>query len=150
MENLSESTKSILKETENLFWENKDQITHRMYEIMFDKYPETKTLFKEFRKHQPDVFGAALMCHFVSLDEPEVLQSFRVSICRKHVMAGVKEEHYSMMAESLFAAMNEILKDNATKKMIDAWEKWFFFIANLLIERERDHYQRKHLLFPKD
>jgi len=77
VEKLSENTKAILKETEHLFWENQDRITHRMYEIMFDKYPETKTLFKEFRKHQPNVFGAALMCHLVSKDEPEVLQSFR-------------------------------------------------------------------------
>ena len=150
MEKLSESTKAILKETEHLFWGNKDQITHRMYELMFQKYPETKKLFKEFRKHQPDVFGAALMCHLVSLDEPEVLQSFRITICRKHVKAGVQEKHYSMMAESLFIAMKEILKEKATDEMIDAWEKWFYFIANLLIERERDHYQKIRLLFPKD
>ncbi len=150
MQKLSESTKAKLKETEHLFWEHKDKITHRMYAIMFEEYPQTKKLFKEFRKHQPDVLGAALMCHLVSLDEPEVLQSFRISICRKHVLAEVQEEHYSMMAESLLKAMQEILEEKATREMIDAWEKWFFFISNLLIERERDHYQKKRLLFPAD
>lgn len=149
METVSEDTKAVLKKSEHLFWEYQDQINHRMYEIMFEKYPETKKLFKEFRKQQPNIFGAALMCHFVSLDKPEVLQSFRNNICQSHVRAGVKEEHYSMMAESLFTAMEEILKEHATIEVIKAWEKWYFFIANLLIERERDHYQGKRLLFPE-
>ena len=150
MQELSEKTKSILKKSEHLIWGNLSQLTHRMYEIMFEKYPETKALFKNFRKHQPDVFGAAVMCHLLSIDDPEVLNSFRISICRKHVQACVEEKHYSMMAESLFIAMEEILKDQVTQEIIDAWEKWYYFIANLLIERERDHYQGKRLLFPDD
>ena len=150
MQKLSESTKAKLKETEHLFWEYKDRITRRMYEIMFGEHPETRKLFKEFRKHQPDVLGAALMCHLVSLDEPEVLQSFRVSICRKHVLAGVQEEHYPMMAESLLKAMQETLEEKATRDMMDAWEKWFLFISSLLIEREHDHYRKRRLLFPAD
>ena len=150
METLSESTIKVLNETEHLFWENQDQITHRMYEIMFDKYPETKSLFNKFRKHQPNIFGAAMMCHLVSKEEPEVLESFRVGICRSHVKAGVQEEHYAMMAESLFIAMEEILKEKATEEMINAWKTWYYFIANLLIEREREHYQEKRLLYPKE
>ena len=151
MEKLSESTKNILKDTDGLFWANKEQISQRMYEILFEKYPETKKLFKAFEKHQPNVFSAALLSHLVTLENSdEVLASFRISICRKHVQAGVKEEHYSMMAECLFEAMEEVLQEKATKEMIDAWEKWFYFMSNLLIERERDHYQGKHLLFPKD
>lgn len=148
MEKLSDSTRAILKESGHLFIDHQDEITSRMYEIMFARHPEIKSMFERSQKHQPKIFAAAVMCHLVSMDNPEVLQSFRITMCRRHVMAGVKEEHYSMMAEALFEAMNEVLKDEATDEIIDAWKKWYYFLANLLIDRERDHYQGKHLLFP--
>ena len=150
MENLSDETKKILNGSESLFRENEEEITNRMYQIMFDTYPETKSLFKEFRKEQPRVFSAALMFHLLTINYPQdVLLSFRIGACRSHVKAGVQEKHYSMMAESLLKAMKVVLQDKVTDEMINAWEKWFFFVANLLIERERDHYQGKKLLFPE-
>lgn len=150
MERLSENTKAILKSSEHLFLDRQEEITTRMYEIMFAKHPEIKPMFNEAREHQPKIFAAAVMCHFISMDDPEVLQSFRISICRQHVKAGVKEEHYSLLSEALFEAMKEVLRNEATEEVIDAWEKWYFFLANLLIERERDHYQGKHLLVPAE
>ena len=149
MENVSEQTRKVLKDTEHLLWEKQVEVTTRMYEILFEKYPETKHLFKKFRSHQPNMFAAALMAHMMSLDEPEELLSLRVGICRSHVNAGVKEEHYPMLADALISAMRELLSEQMDEKTIAAWEKWYYFLANLLIERERDHYQGKHLLFPK-
>ncbi|MFK7795267.1 MAG: globin domain-containing protein [Gammaproteobacteria bacterium] len=149
MENISEQTRHILKDTEHLLWEKQVEVTTRMYEILFEKYPETKNLFQRFRSHQPNMFAAALMAHMMSLDEPEELLSLRVGICRNHVIAGVKEEHYPMLADALISAMRELLSEQMDENTIAAWEKWYYFLANLLIERERDHYQEKHLLFPK-
>ncbi len=149
MENVSQETKKLLKDTEHIIWDKQIEVTHRMYEILFEKYPETKSLFNNFRSHQPNMFAAALMAHMISLDEPEVLLSFRVGICRSHVKAGVKEEHYPMLADALISAIKELLSDQMDEKTIDVWQKWYYFLANLLIERERDHYAEKHLLFPK-
>jgi hemoglobin-like flavoprotein len=149
MENVSKETRKILKDTEHILWEKQVDVTTRMYEILFEKYPQTQDLFKKFRSHQPNMFAATLMAHMMSLDDPEELLSLRVGICRRHVDAGVKEEHYPMLADALISAMREILSEKMDEKTIQAWEKWYYFLANLLIERERDHYQHKHLLFPE-
>lgn len=149
MENISEETRQILKDTEHVFWGQQLEVSRRMYEILFEKYPETKTLFKQFKSHQPNMFSGALTACMLSLDDPEVLLSFRVGIARSHVKAGVKEEHYPMMADALIRAMRELLSDRMDEKAIRAWERWFDFLAVLLIEREREHYQKVKPLFPE-
>ncbi len=149
MENISQQTREILKATEHIPWDKQVEVTSRMYEILFEKYPETRLLFKNFRSQQPNIFAAALMAHMLSLDEPEMLLSFRVGICRSHVSAGVKEEHYPMLADALISAIRELLSEQMNEETIHAWETWYYFLANLFIEREREHYQQKHALFPK-
>ena len=149
MENVSDETRKILRETEHIFWSRQIEVTNRMYEVLFEKYPQTKKLFKAFRSQQPNIFAAALMAHMLSLDDPDVLLSFRVSIARSHVKAGVKEEHYPMMADALITAMRELLSDQMDKETIDAWEEWYCFLANLLMGREREHYEKTRPLFPE-
>ena len=150
MENVSPDTRKRLENSLEIFKANKEIITLRMYEIMFEKYPETKKLFKTFRTKQPEMFLAAIMAHMLSLNDLEVLLSYRVGIARSHVLAGVKEKHYPMLIHSLMTAMREQLHDKYDNETFEAWEKWLYYFANLLIERERDHYSGKHLLAPTD
>ena len=110
--------------------------------------PETQKLSKTFRSKQPNMFLAAIMTHTLSLKDPEVLLSYRVGIARSHVIAGVQEHHYPMLIDALMCAMKETLKNQLTIDTYDAWEKWFFFLTNLLIEREREHYSGQNLVAP--
>jgi len=150
MEYLDKDTKKLLKESKHVFFERELLITTRMYEILFERYPATKKLFKEFRSQQPNVFGAAIMAHMTSIDDLEALKSTRAGIAQNHVKAGVKEEHYPQLAEALFAAMEEQLPGQMDEKTIKAWETWYWYLSNLLINRERDHYEGNQLLFPGD
>jgi len=148
MEVLTSETKKLLNESKHVFFERELQITTRMYEILFERYPETKKLFKEFRSQQPNVFGAAIMAYMTSMDDPIALKSTGSGIAQRHVKAGVKEEHYPLLAEALFAAMEEQLPGQMDEKTIKAWETWYWYLANLLIEREKGHYEGKDVLFP--
>ena len=123
MENLSEKTRELLKKSAPLFWEKKLEVTTRMYQILFQRYPETKSLFKEFREKQPNMFVAALMAHMMSIDDPEVLLSFRVGIARSHVMAGVQEKHYPLLGDALNSAMRELLSNEFDEQTFQAWEQ---------------------------
>ncbi|MDE0249834.1 MAG: globin domain-containing protein [Gammaproteobacteria bacterium] len=149
MVNVSEATRQILRNTEQVFWSRQVEVSRRMYEILFDRYPETKKLFKDFKSHQPNMFTGALMAHMLSLDDPDALLSFRVTIARKHVQAGVQEAHYPMLVDALMSAMRELLSDKMEEHTIRAWEEWFYFLSNLLIEREQEHYQKVKPLFPE-
>ena len=148
MENISQETQKLIEDSLEIFTANKDTITNRMYDILFERYPETKKLFKTFRSEQPNMFLAAVMAHMLSLKDPEALLSYRIGIARSHVIAGVQEHHYPMLVDALMCAMKDVLQNKLKQQTFDAWEKWFYFLANLLIERERDHYSGKHLLAP--
>tara|TARA_R110002074_G_scaffold238279_3_gene410208 strand:+ start:72 stop:560 length:489 start_codon:yes stop_codon:yes gene_type:complete len=149
MERLSEKTWKIVSESRPLFMKHHTNISNRMYQIMFENNPEIKSMFANAPFNQPRMFEAAILAHLVSKEDPEVLNSYRAGICSHHVEAGVKEEHYDMMAEALFKSMSEILKEEATPEILDAWQKWFYFMANLLIERERQHYSGEKRLYPE-
>lgn len=149
MDNVSEATRQVLRDTEHHFWNQQLEISQRMYEILFERYPETKTLFKDFKSHQPNMFAGALMAHMLSLDDPKTLLSFRVRIASKHVQAGVQEAHYPMLVDALMSAMRELLVYRMNEDTLRAWEQWFNFLASLLIERERDHYRNVKPLFPE-
>ena len=139
---------ALLQVSTGLFLDHSDQITKRMYEIMFEKFPETKELFNSFRRVQPRKFAAAIMAHMISKEDLDVLTSFRVGIARSHVVAGVKSKHYNMMAQCLILALNEVLEDKVSEEILDAWYAWFMYLAKLLIDRESLHYEGTHLLFP--
>ena len=143
-------THLLLQESRGLFLDYADEITERMYEIMFKKFPETEELFNPFRKVQPRKFAAAIMAHIISKEDLDVLISFRVGIARSHVKAGVKSEHYSMMAHSLTAALKDVLGNRIFEEILNAWHTWFMYLARLLIEREKLHYDGSHLLYPEE
>jgi nitric oxide dioxygenase len=149
MERLSDKTWQVITETQSLFMKHHKDISMLMYKKMFENHPELKPMFANAPFNQPRMFEAAIMAFLVSKDDPDFLHSYRVGICSHHVEAGVKEEHYDMMAEALFDSMSEVMKDEATPEMIDAWKKWFYFMANILMEREKQHYSGEKRLFPE-
>ncbi len=116
---------------------------------MFEHYSETKQLFNPFRKKQPRKYSAAVMAHIVSKDNLDVLTSYRVSIARQHMIAGVKSKHYGMMARCLTVAMNEVLQDKVSEETFTAWHLWFMYFTSLMIEREKRRYNGSHRLFPE-
>ncbi len=148
MERLSEKTMQIIRESEPVFMKYHTDISNNMYKHLFAKHPELKPMFENAPFNQPRMFEGAILAFLVSKDDPDVLNSYRIGICSRHVDAGVKEEHYDMMAEAFFESMSEVMKNEATPEILEAWKKWFYFMANLLMEREKQHYSGKKRLFP--
>lgn len=149
MERLSEKTMQIITESQPVFMKHHAEISNQMYKHLFEKHPELKPMFANAPFNQPRMFEGAVLAFLVSKDDPDVLNSYRTGICSRHVEAGVKEEHYDMLAEAFSDSMKEVMKDEATPEMLDAWQKWFYFMANLLMEREKKHYSGEKRLFPE-
>ena len=141
MQELDSSVREVIKSTTPQFLEKSHDITTRMYEVLFENHPEVKPMFDNAPNNQPRMFAGALHAHLISLDDPSVLDSFRVPICRKHTHAGVKKEHYPFIYEAFRQAMKEKLGTAATDEMLDAWQKWVEFLGNKLIEREAEFYK---------
>ena len=137
---LSEKTIEICKATAPVIAEHGEAITTRMYEILFENYPETKALFGDAPEDQHKILAGAVAAYAANIDNLAVLGKAVEGMAKRHVKTNVKPEHYPKVGVSLLQAIKDVLGDAATEDVIDAWKEAYFFLADILIAREKEIY----------
>lgn len=138
---LSEKTIEICKSTAPVLKEHGEAITTKMYEILFEKYPETKALFGDAPEDQHKKLADAIVAYASNMDNLEVLGKAVEGMAQRHVKTNVKPEHYPMVGVSLLEAIKAVLGDAATDEVIEAWKEAYFFLGDILIARETELYK---------
>ncbi|RUM48287.1 MAG: hypothetical protein DSY47_05875 [Hydrogenothermus sp.] len=138
---LDQKTQEIIKSTAPIIKEKGEEITTRMYEILFSKYPETKELFKNAPKDQYKRLANAIFAYSANIDRLDALQEAIERMARKHVETNVKPEHYPLVKDALLTAIKEVL--NPPQEILEAWDKAYDLLADVLIEREKQLYMEK-------
>ena len=137
---LSEKTIKIVKATAAPFAANSEAITSRMYEILFTNHPELKELFKDANPDQHKKLAGAVSAYAANIDNLSVLLKAVEKMAQTHVSSAVKPEHYPLVGVSLLQAVKDVLGDAATNDVIEAWKEAYFFLADILIAREKEIY----------
>jgi len=137
---LSKKTIEIVKATAKPVAAHAEEITSKMYEILFEKYPQTKALFSDAPSDQHKKLASAVIAYATNIDKLEALSGAVDKMAATHVRTGVKPEHYPMVGVSLLEAIKEVLGDAATDEVIEAWKEAYFFLGDILIEKERALY----------
>lgn len=137
---LSAKTIEICKKTAPLLVEYGEAITKKMYENLFTNYPETKELFSDAPKDQHIKLAGAIVAYAANIDKLYVLGNAIENMAKKHVKTNVKPEHYPMVGVSLLQAIKDVLGDVASEDVIEAWKEAYFFLADILIKREKELY----------
>jgi len=133
---LSDKTIAIVKATAAPVAANAEAITARMYAILFENHPETEVLFKDAAPDQHKKLAAAVAAYAANIDNLAVLGKAVEKMSQTHVRTLVRPEHYPMVGISLLGAVKDVLGDAADEEVLGAWKEAFFFLADLLIERE--------------
>ena len=137
---LSEKTIEICKATAPVIAEHGEAITTRMYEILFENHPETKALFGDAPEDQHKILAGAVAAYAANIDNLAVLGKAVEGMAKRHVKTNVKPEHYPMVGVSLLQAIKDVLGDAANDDVINAWKEAYFFLADILIAREKELY----------
>ncbi|MEA1918717.1 MAG: globin domain-containing protein [Campylobacterota bacterium] len=140
---LSEKTIETVKSSAALVAENSESITSRMYEILFENYPDTKELFKDADPDQYKKLAAAISAYAANIDNLNLLSQSLETIAKSHVKAKVKPEHYPLVAVAFLGAMQDVLADAATKEVLLAWKDAYLYLAHILIVREKKLYHQQ-------
>ncbi|MEM0131675.1 MAG: globin domain-containing protein [Saccharolobus sp.] len=133
---LDEKERDITKSTVPFLQDQGVKVTIRMYELLFQRYPETKKLFE---KDVSESLAKALLIYAKNIELPlDSMKSVLSKIALSHVRAGVKPNHYNLVWECLKDAMSEFVSD---KTVLVAWEKGYWRLASYLIELENKIYK---------
>ena len=139
---LSPEVIQIVKSTAPALQQHGVAITTRMYERLFVD-PEIKKLFNQAAQEsgeQPKRLAAAILAFAQNVDKLPVLEAAIERMAERHVETGVQPEHYPAVAEALLPAIRDVLGDAATDEVLDAWGQAYWFLADVLINREKTLY----------
>jgi len=141
---ISQETINIVKSTAPILKKQGKQITTRMYEIMFEQYPEVKAQFDmsaQANGSQPTKLANAVYSYASNIDNLEALQAAVDKIAYRHVQTHVLPEQYPVVGKCLLQAMKDILGDAATEEVMAAWTEAYQALADIFINREQQIYQ---------
>lgn len=142
MAELTANTIEVVKKTAPVIKEKGEAITTRMYELMFGNYPYAKPLFKHAPKNQNQVLAKSIIAYAENIDKLSALEGAIDKIARHHVETSILPVHYPWVANSLLGAIKDVLGGEvATDEVIEAWGQAYWFLASILIEREKKLYQ---------
>ena len=142
-EELSEETVNIINSSAELLATRSTDITTRMYEILFSKYPQLKELFKDQPENQYMILADALSLFAVNIAQLDTLEPALNKIARTHVKVNVKPIHYPMVGMSLLEAMRDVLGDEVPIAFYDAWREVYKYLGLVLVDMEEKLYLSK-------
>src|SRR3954454_15119016 len=140
---LSAQTIALVKATVPALEAHGLDITRRMYQRMFAN-EAIRDLFNQSHHgdtgSQPKALATAVLAYAQNIDRLEVLGAAVERIAQKHVGLQILPEHYPAVAESLLGAIKDVLGDAATGEVLAAWGEAYWFLADILIGREKRIY----------
>lgn len=140
---LSEQTIALVKATVPALEAHGLDIVREMYSRMFQN-PEIRDLFNQSHHgdtgSQPKALTGAILAYASNIENLGALAPAVERIAQKHVGLQILPEHYPHVGEALLGAIKAVLGDAATEDILAAWGEAYWFLANILIARERRIY----------
>lgn len=137
---MNEATKAIIKSTAPVIKEHGEAITTAMYVRLFKAHPEAKELFKDAQPDQYKKLANAVYAYAANIDNLGALTKGIETMVSVHVKTKVQPMHYPWVGEAILGAIKEVLGDAATEEILTAWGEAFFFLADVLIAKEKEAY----------
>ncbi|MBW9113926.1 NO-inducible flavohemoprotein [Rhizobium cauense] len=115
------------------------EITRRMYSILFQD-EHIRELFNHANQgeggSQVKALAGAILAYAQNIENLEALVPVVERIAHKHIGYHILPEHYPFVAKALLSAIADVLGEAATPELLEAWGEAYWFLADILKERE--------------
>jgi hemoglobin-like flavoprotein len=109
------------------------RLTHRFYEILFERYPRAKALFvRNAPATQERMLTDALVAVVDHLEDAPWLAATLAQLGAKHKSYGVTDEMYGWVGASLLATLAEVAGSLWSDQLAGAWTEAYGAIAGLM------------------
>jgi nitric oxide dioxygenase len=142
---LTSQQAEIITATVPILEEHGRHITDVFYENMLREVPELNNIFNHAHQangRQSQALSTALYAYAANINNLDALKPALERITQKHASLYVRPEHYDVVGEYLLAAMQQVLGVALTPEILEAWKAAYGQIADLMINREAQLYQR--------
>lgn len=139
---LSEKTRSIVTACVPALEAHGIDITREMYKRLLSN-AEIRDLFNMSHQkdgEQPKALAFSVLAYARHIQDPAPLKAMIERIAEKHVGLNIEPRHYPFVGEALLGAIAHVLGDGATPDIMEAWKEAYWFLADVLIEREKAIY----------
>lgn len=140
---LSNQTMAIVKSTAPILEEHGEALTRHFYRRMFEHNPEVGPFFNPANQaagKQQRALAAAIAAYAANIDNLGALGPAVELIAQKHASLLIQPEHYPIVGANLLASIREVLGEGATEAVLTAWAEAYGFLADILIDREKQIY----------
>lgn len=140
---LNQKTIEIIKSTVPVLKTHGLDITTTFYKNMFQQNPEVAPLFdmsKQENGEQPKALAMAVLAAAQNIDDLEKIMPVVQKIGEKHCACKVKPEHYPIVGKHLLQAIKEVLGEQATDEVLQAWGETYEVLAQVFIDTEKNIY----------
>ncbi|HEV8246601.1 MAG TPA: globin domain-containing protein [Polyangiaceae bacterium] len=128
----------LLRSSFEMVVDRAPNLTQRFYEILFQRYPQTREMFPPTRREkQENMLTQALVAVMDHLEDAPWLVSTLHALGARHVGYGVTNEMYSWVGSSLLSTLREVAGDDWTPELENAWGAAYWAIADLMREGAR-------------
>ncbi|MBP1886062.1 NO-inducible flavohemoprotein [Sinorhizobium mexicanum] len=138
---LSPQTMELVKQSAPALAAHGGEITKRMYTLLFQD-EHIRALFNHANQgetgSQVHALAAAILAYAENIENLAVLGPAIERIAHKHIGYHILPEHYPFVAKALLSAIADVLGDAASPALLDAWGEAYWFLADVLKEREAE------------
>lgn len=120
-------------------------VTDHFYQRLFRDNPEVLNIFNlsnQASGRQQFALFSAIAAYAKHLDNPEVLTAAVERINQKHSSLNILSEHYPIVGHHLLETLRELVPDQFTPEIEEAWGLAYQQLAEIFIQREKAIYER--------
>jgi hemoglobin-like flavoprotein len=123
---------ALLRNSFEFVIERQPDLVTCFYEILFDRYPAARALFRGPTRTQEQMLTAALVAVLDHLEDAAWLSRTLGALGARHVHYGVTDEMYDWVGECLLAAMAEAAGDAWSDVLTAEWTAAYGAIAGTM------------------
>lgn len=123
---------ALLEDSFALVAARESDLALRFYELLFERYPQTRAMFRRRTEEQAKMLTSALAAVVAHADDHAWLVATLPPMGAKHVGYGVTNEMYEWVGECLLAALADVCGDAFTPAVRTAWAAAFDAVATLM------------------
>lgn len=146
---LSNEHIQLVKSTVPILEASGSAITDYFYNRLFTHNPEAQNIFNMSNQasgKQSFALFSAIAAYAKNLDNVEQLLTMVERIAQKHTSLNIQPEHYDLVGHHLIETLRELVPEQFTAEIEEAWTAAYQALAAIFINRESELYNQREEL----